>query len=155
MCIHTLCAPLRIVYEHSYEIFMSIYAPCAKVSILYFSVQTTISNTNYISFYNSFVLDYTYQTLNNDVSQTLDQTAVSYNYAREAGLERVTAINCTLSLDMNACITDGETELYYKRVLNQQKKNKEKKPVKSSQTPEGEKPSKTSPPTYNSVRDPQ
>lgn len=106
-------------------------------------------------FYNSSVLDYTYQTLNNDVPQTLNQTAVSYNYARGAGLERSTAINCTLSLDMDACITDGETEPYHKRVLNQQKKDKEKKPVKSSQTPEGEKPNKTSPPTYNSVRDPR
>src|SRR3984957_20086736 len=155
MFIHTLCSPLRIVYEHSYVIFMSIYALCAQLSILYFSIQTTISNTNYIFCYNSSVLDYTYQTLNNDVPQTLDQTAVSYNYARGAGLERSTAINCTLSLDIDACITDGETELYHKRVLNQQKKDKEKKAVKSSQTSEGEKPSKTSLPTYNSVRDPQ
>ena len=154
VCMNIHYAHRCIVYEHSYAIFMSIYAPCVQLSILYFSVQTTISNTNYIFFYNSSVLDYTYQTLNNDVPQTLDQTAVSYNYARGAGLECITAINCTFSLNRNACITDGETEPCHKCVLIQQKKDKEKKPVKSSQTPEGKKPSKTSPPTYNSVHEP-
>ena len=95
-----------------------------------------------------------YQTLSNNVLQTLDQTAVSYNYTRGAGLECIIAINCTLSLDKDACITDGETELYHKHILMQQQKNKEKKPVKSSQTLEGEKPSKTSLLTYNSVCEP-